>query len=736
MPSAPLRDWTVDYGDGPKPVQIPHAWGQDVPVDWEGPAIYRATVEVQEYRYLRFTGISYHAEVFLDGESVREHTGIWDAFDIELDAHEGKTMTLEVHVTRNGGDRFPTPSVLSGFLPYVYNPFGGIFRPAHLTNSPISEAQPATEIAVEDGVITFRGQPHSPRGVLHWGWYPDLGHPHPDETRIRSEIRAIRSLGFNHVKFCLWLPPHIYLEILDEFGMTGWLELPLWAPEGVDYEAALAEMERIVRQYRRHPNILAWTIGCELSNDTSAEWRERAVKRVRELTGAPLVRDNSGSAEMYGGDPREFATFQDFHPYCDLPFYPAVLDSLLPGVRESQPILLGEFNDYDVHRDLPRISREQPYWASSDPYLNAKGVRWQYDLPHVTQHSRFATAPTESDHARVLEGSRSKALFVRKWVTEQVAARPAIKGWVLTGLRDTPISSSGVLDDWGQPRFEPYEVASWNAPEVLFLIPSRRPPWINGGNRAAFRDPQNHFDDPIRLEIGLNSETGGRFRVEWEIIDTHGTSVLSGVGNAHQLEPGSATSMATVFWETPEPGEYTLTAHCGAARNAWPLWILERPEFDGWVTDDPAKLLSGFGLREEGEGLGVIATRFRPERKPKIQFLTDDATIPVPFWRECAFDYRGSEFWARVPFQDRFERLLMVSPDRAIDIDALAKHWGRDYEVLMNRVDTRSYQELPLIVRYGETLVTTLRPFGGLGIQPPGLVYNPAGAGLLRSLLG
>ena len=58
-----LSQWTVDYGDGPRPISIPHAWRQDVPVVWEGPAVYRTVVErpsAGSY-LLRFEGVSYAA---------------------------------------------------------------------------------------------------------------------------------------------------------------------------------------------------------------------------------------------------------------------------------------------------------------------------------------------------------------------------------------------------------------------------------------------------------------------------------------------------------------------------------------------------------------------------------------------------------------------------------------------------------------------------------------------------
>ena len=108
--------------------------------------------------------------------------------------------------------------------------------------------------------------------------------------------------------------------------------------------------------------------------------------------------------------------------------------------------------------------------------------------------------------------------------------------------------------------------------------------------------------------------------------------------------------------------------------------------------------------------------------------LDEEGTLPMPFWRECAQEFAD-------PALERWERLLPVSPDRALDPAWLRATFG-DYEVLMNRVDTRTYADRPLLVRAGSWIVTTLRPHGGLGSQPPGLRYNPAGCALLTYLMG
>ena len=210
--------WTVDYGDGPHLVVVPHAWAQEVSVEWEGPAVYRTELDVPRGGgTLRFHGVSYAAEVFLNGEFVMKHEGIWDAFDVPL---PGGKVALEVRVTKNGGETYPWLSVASGGLPYLFHTFGGIYREVEL---------------LEPGDLPLAGRkgggaPRPPvpyiRGVVHRGWFPDLGHPNPDEAIVRREIREIKALGFNLLKFAGWVPPHRYLDLLETEGMFAWLDLP------------------------------------------------------------------------------------------------------------------------------------------------------------------------------------------------------------------------------------------------------------------------------------------------------------------------------------------------------------------------------------------------------------------------------------------------------------------------------------------------------------------------------
>lgn len=728
---AQVTRWTVDYGEGQvREVRVPHAWRQEVDVRWDGPALYKTLIDVPVRACkLRFHGVSYACEVRIEGLPVATHTGIWDAFDVPLESVRGRRVEIEVKVTKNGGDIYPVPKTLAGFIPYVYHTFGGIFRPVEIVDAdlPLSNPSSPSKYEVAGQNLIHGGQPLYMRGILHWGWYPEVGSPHPTQDMIEREVDYIQSLGFNTVKFCLWLPPHNYLEVLAQRGMHAWIELPFWKPsEQMFADASIEqELENIVRQYAHHPNIAAWTIGCELNNGP-VEWRDRWVKKVQAITGCPLVKDNSGGAEMYGGDPREFGTFEDYHPYGEAHQFAGLFDSFNLGARSHRPILLGETNDHDHHRDLAQVAEIMPFWASAMRELNDQGVRWQYDIPKFIHTNRFAHEPEASQHSELMQSSHTKGLFIRKHVTEQLRARSDFNGYVLTGLRDTPISSSGILTDWARPRFSACEFLPWNSDDVLFLIPSRDPMWTRGGNRVGYRDPYNYFaQQPILIKVGLATPAGQSGALIWNVRTKGGALVHQGVADRIAVE-GGANQVGEIYLPHLEEGAYTLDVAFGSAGNKWNLYVHSRPNFESahllWADDryDGVK----FGPGGVGVALGwrdSLKARIE-SNEPAVILIDGEGGKPAPFWRENIT--MPSHEW---------EQALAYCPDQTLD-----KDWLRslgNYEVIENRVDTRTYEEAPYIARIGKVVFTTHRPHGGHGSQPIYANGNPAGLTLLAKLI-
>lgn len=718
---------------------------------WEGPAVYRTKIQVDSPdTWLVFHGVSYQARVFIDDVLAIEHSGIWDAFSVPLPSSESGYVDVRVEVVKNGGASFPVKDVLSGFLPYVYHTFGGIFREVEVLDydpfGPRRDAgPPESRISVEGTKLFIDGKPWSMRGVLSWGWYPELGHPNPSPDEIRDEARKVKALGFNLVKFCLWLPPHSYFQVLEEEDMWAWVELPLWLPsENMDLEEAFAECERIVRQYRHHDRIVCWTCGCELSTSTPHEFRKRLFEMVTDLTGCPLVKDNSGGSEMYGGDLREYGTFYDFHPYCDTQFYPVVLESLQIGPRKKMPILLGEFNDYDVYRPLEPLrgketieshpefpwviqtnESDKPYWVSSDPRLNDKGVRWQHDLPGVLADPWVVAVKRQEK--KLVEASRAKAGWIREEVTKLVAACGDFAGYVVTGIAPTPISTSQVTRG---PHATCDPLDGIFTADQTFLIPYRQPPWTHGGNRPGWKSRHCFFKDANTLKIGARMERG--YRGPMEAWWYQGEEWTEGAGEVFEVDiPANIpTEVAELTIDSARTdGRPTLWITIGERQWLYSLEFFSKfkwaGRFDWTVVDQEARI----GGSRVG---GVAATvRFGAPDKSGVQvcFLENGGTIPLPFWRECITFSTSSRL-----FRDDFDFMYDVSTDCAIDPAWLESELP-GAEWILTRVDTRTYARHPYVARKGNTVVTTLRPWGGLGAQPYGLDNNPAGCELLRILM-
>jgi hypothetical protein len=379
----------------------------------------------------------------------------------------------------------------------------------------------------------------------------------------------------------------------------------------------------------------------------------------------------------------------------------------------------------------------------------------------VLEESPLAKKGTRHDEQLWL--SWYKAAFIRRRVQEAIRER-GISGYVVTGWRDTPISAAGLVDDWGKPRLEQF-LERYDGETDAFLVSFRKPPWICGGNRPGWSDPYNHFEGPVTVQVGLHSSRPRRGTLKWEVCKlefTKGERPLRTIAEGAlglSLRALEAQVLEPITWRPDGPGRYILFVRQGRFETGFHLHVFAKPGppvGDSWSCEGRSPLFAGFPF---GGGHNVCATSLNDELLDAIVagnmgclFLTDQATRPAPFWREASYESElgsSGRYWSSVPekreplawFSDIWEVRLPVSPDRVIDLDALYSHLPKNAEIrtLINRIDTRTYKEAPIMVEArcgkGRMLATTLRPYGGLGCQPYGVMNNPAGAALLESMM-
>ncbi|MBW3622882.1 MAG: glycoside hydrolase [Armatimonadetes bacterium] len=693
--------------------------------------------------------------------------------------------------------RIPRPVPWSPDDPYLYTLNATLFIEGEVSDSS-SVRFGARSIQVEGDSILLNGRPVYPRGILNWGWYPPRQAPDSAPLFLAEEFARLREMGFNTMKHCLWVPPAHHLRLADELGFLVWMELPLWAPDVTEANRNRIprEYERIVRQIRHHPSIVLWTLGCELNRNVDEDLLGDLYNHVKALTGNPLVRDNSGSAECYGGNPHEYADYYDYHFYCDLNFFQPTVRSFLPHWRTRQPWLFGEYCDSDTFRDLPALNEADngnpPWWTVADEATNPQGVRWEYAV--TDQMDRLQANGLMDRREELNHGSRQQALLHRKMTVEWTRGYREMSGYVVTGLRDTPITTAGVFDDFNEAKWPPELFHVFNRDTVLFIGWDRRREWRNGGDRPSYIDPYNYWPgERVRAHIGISHygrETGIP-ETTWRVTDPDGSLMAMGrLPNADfYLSPGDVTELGIVEFIAPEvekPTKATLVVDTkiGEERtqNEWPLWFYPSGAYEGLPTPiglyDPA----GHFVRAERHGLTVtpvnpsppaplpqgergesafpwsgspllIAAAWTPEIRDYIRgggravVMALDAQNPLPtfgcpFWREAMKLFESHPLWDRFPHEDFTDlQFYGLAADLAFETDALSGFLGPDAVVrpVLRRVDARSLAVhcylMDVSLGQGRAFFTTLRIPGGNGDQPSGFFRHTGGAWFLACLL-
>src|SRR6266536_5891793 len=143
-----IWDFRLDEEPTWRPIPVPGCWeALGVRKDRSGPAWYRARFVVPSEWigrriWLHFGAVSYHCAITVNGRAVGEHTGLWDAFVVEISdaVARGEAAELLVRVEKPAGmergpasarlpGAFPLRETLAGFLPYVWGQiFGGIWQ--------------------------------------------------------------------------------------------------------------------------------------------------------------------------------------------------------------------------------------------------------------------------------------------------------------------------------------------------------------------------------------------------------------------------------------------------------------------------------------------------------------------------------------------------------------------------------------------------------------------------------
>ncbi|KAF4952255.1 hypothetical protein FGADI_6875 [Fusarium gaditjirri] len=158
-------------------------------------------------------------------------------------------------------------------------------------------------------------------GTLDQGFWPDGLYTPPNKEAMVSDLKLLKKLGFNMIKY----EPHLFYKACDELGLLVIQDMPSLPADGnrKPNDAEQAEFERqleiLVKQHRSYTSIVTWVIYNEGWGQRNGSPEKSLTELVRKLDKSRLINSISGWNDHGFGD------FHDNHnyaaPQCGTPFY-------------------------------------------------------------------------------------------------------------------------------------------------------------------------------------------------------------------------------------------------------------------------------------------------------------------------------------------------------------------------------------------------------------------------------
>ena len=393
---------------------------------------------------------------------------------------------------------------------------------------------------------------------------------------MRKEIRFAKELGFNLMKFCLWIPPKRYLELCDEMGMLAWVEYPTWHPQLDEQHLPelQVEYEEFFRFDRNHPSVVLRSLTCETGPSADINVIRDLTNRCKAAIPGAVVEDDSSWIAW-----NRITDFYDDHPYGNNHTWVKTLAELKDYIakHDEKPLVLGEAIAADTWLlpDTVRICKENPD-SPHAPWSAQSNAEWFARMQRLAE-SNGQTFYSDDFAAR----SRHYAMLMRKYQIETYRREVPNGGYVVSVIRDFPKASMGLIDFNNEPKLPAHRWAFQSDRMVLLETLNDRRSFLSGSALSAklivVDRPQNAMDHLGNLTWDFDTSDSDQMKAPFASVRSR-QGELNVQANRLEFEFGISD-----LPQVESPARFVVRAQFVGGeggselhQNEWPIWVFPK----------------------------------------------------------------------------------------------------------------------------------------------------------------
>lgn len=492
--------------------------------------------------------------------------------------------------------------------------------------------------------LMLNGNPVFLRGTTEHAYFPLTCTPPRDIKTYKDNIKKIKELGFNWMRFHTWVPSEEYMAAADQLGMLLQVEAPL------GFERA--EWVDILHACRKHPSVVIYCCGNEelINEEKIEQLKEMSALRLQLAPDALFNPQEAMRGIEYAFRRNEYERETAARDNLEVPFFHN--PKRLAAVREFSDVFgqypLGLLSYSSVTGDKKTLDERLVIYER--PCLSHEiGIIGSYinlDLEKRYEGTRIGSELYASVRKNLRESGllhRASLYYknscawmhiLRKHVIENARKCRYNAGYDLLGVIDFHWHRSGypcgVMNEFYELKYgESWEeFLEYNGDSVLLLdCPNNRNLW--GGEVVSY---------PLYTALYGQSEPeqGTLF---WHVADDSGRIYAKGERSFNSIICGVTEWLTNIEFAAPEleqPMELTIHVRLSIAsaeiNNHWNLWAfpntaVSAPEHEENVfvcselnRDTLEKLYNGSRvLLLGGQDFGTLPTSFQLSIAGRVQ---------------------------------------------------------------------------------------------------------------------